>query len=317
MTFIPQESTVISFDGTPLYCTETHPAAAHTVILCDGFGCDGFIWRYLRPALAQQYRVITWHYRGHGRSGPPVQPEALSMAALCADLTAVQDAFKVRRAVLMGHSMGVQLILQAALDAPERVVALVPICGSFGLPLTTLHNTDRASRLFPLLQATVQAYPQLCGWMWRSAMQSRLAVLYAQRWEVNAKALKPTDLAAYFAHLAAMDPQIFVRMLARIQHHTVESRLCEIAAKTLIIAASHDSFTPAHLSRTMQQKIPGAALLEVPGGTHVAPLEFPELIEARLTAFLRDEVFAPTSACCAQGTAPAAQSPGASPGPLQ
>lgn len=29
-----------------------------TTLLCDGLGCDGFIWRYLQPALAEAERVL-------------------------------------------------------------------------------------------------------------------------------------------------------------------------------------------------------------------------------------------------------------------
>ena len=49
-----------------------HPAAGEPgAVLCDGLGCDGFVWKYLQPYLQQSHRVLRWHYRGHGRSGLP------------------------------------------------------------------------------------------------------------------------------------------------------------------------------------------------------------------------------------------------------
>ncbi len=274
-------------DGTELSAWVHGPAAAPCVVLCDGFGCDGFIWRHLRQTLSQHYRVISWHYRGHGQSGRPQATGQLGMAVMCADLGAVLDAFGVGRAVLVGHSMGVQLILQAALTYPQRLVALVPICGSYGQPLMTLRRFGLAQKLFPLLQACVRHFPSGSRQLWRAAMRSPLMHAYARRFEVNGAALQPGDLDAYFAHLAAMDPHIFVGMLGQLKDHSVEAQLGSIHLPTLIIAASRDSFTPAWLSQRMQQRMPHAELLEIAAASHVAPLEFPQLIQARLDQFLR------------------------------
>ena len=58
----------------------------------------------------------------------------------------------------------------------------------------------------------------------------------------------------------------------------------------LIIAGQKDTFTPAWLSRRMARLVPDAQMLLVPLGTHVAPLEQPELIELRLSRFLEENL---------------------------
>ncbi len=52
------------------------------------------------------------------------------------------------------------------------------------------------------------------------------------------------------------------------------------------------SFTPMWLSRCTARLIPNAELLIVPGGTHVTPLEQPELVDLRLERFLGERVSA-------------------------
>jgi pimeloyl-ACP methyl ester carboxylesterase len=54
----------------------------------------------------------------------------------------------------------------------------------------------------------------------------------------------------------------------------------------LIVAGDRDGFTPARCSEHMHAAIPGSDLLMIEGGTHTAPLEFPDLVNARLGAFL-------------------------------
>jgi pimeloyl-ACP methyl ester carboxylesterase len=283
-----RERFIRSFDGTELFTSSTGEGPA--VVLNDGIGCDGFIWRYVRAALKGRYRIIHWHYRAHGLSSAPRDPDALGMPALRADLGAVLDAYSVDQATLLGHSMGVQVILDYALENPERVQGLVPICGSYGRPLDTLHGDGRLALLFPAMRDAMLRWPQHGQRVWSGILLSPLAQVIANTFEINAKIIRRGDFAPYLEHLAGMDVRLFFRLLDRIRHHTVEDRLGEVRAPTLVITGDRDTFTPAWLSHRMQMLIPGAELLVVPGGTHVTPIEIPELVNLRLERFLSERV---------------------------
>jgi len=56
--------------------------------------------------------------------------------------------------------------------------------------------------------------------------------------------------------------------------------------EVLVVAGTHDTFTPYWLSEEMHDRIPGAEMLTVPGGTHVSPIEQPELLTLRLEKWL-------------------------------
>ncbi|RYE85829.1 MAG: alpha/beta hydrolase, partial [Oxalobacteraceae bacterium] len=172
----------------------------------------------------------------------------------------------------------------------------------YGDALRHLHDNGRMQRLFGLMHDFVLRYPKLGQSLWRAAMQSRFASLYARLFEVNGRVLRPADMLPYFSHLAAMEVTTFVRMLERIQHHSVESRLSQIELPALLIAAERDTFTPAHLSRRMHAAMKNSQLLVIAGASHVAPLEIPALFNQRIDQFMQDSVLA------APGTArPAAQ----------
>src|SRR2546428_815329 len=68
--------------------------------------------------------------------------------------------------------------------------------------------------------------------------------------------------------------------------HPAFGHLPHVNVPTLIVAGTEDTFTPYWLSQEMHSRIPDAELLTVPGGTHVAPIEHPELITLRLEKFL-------------------------------
>ena len=90
-------------DGTRLFCEELGEGSP-PIVLTDGIGCDGFVWRYLMPSLARHHRVVHWHFRGHGRSGPPRNPEQLSIEDLARDLRSVCRHLDVERPVIANAS---------------------------------------------------------------------------------------------------------------------------------------------------------------------------------------------------------------------
>ena len=69
-------------DGAALYY-QVQGEGEPGMVLCDGLGCDGFVWKYLAPYLGQSYRVLRWHYRGHGRSGLPRERQRIGMLYTC------------------------------------------------------------------------------------------------------------------------------------------------------------------------------------------------------------------------------------------
>jgi len=76
------------------------------------------------------HRVLAYDARGHGASEPAADRD-YSYARLAADLEAALDAAGFERAVLAGASMGAHTAARLALDAPERVAALVLVTPSF------------------------------------------------------------------------------------------------------------------------------------------------------------------------------------------
>jgi len=73
------------------------------------------------------HRVVAYDARGHGHSAPALDRAGYTYEDLGRDLVAVLDALGIDRTVLAGASMGGQTALWLALQAPERVAALVVI----------------------------------------------------------------------------------------------------------------------------------------------------------------------------------------------
>jgi len=274
-------------DGTRLFFGVRGEGPA--IVLNDGIGCDGFVWRYLHPHLAERHRVIHWHYRGHGRSGPPADPARLNVEALARDLCVVLDHLEVQERVLLGHSMGTQVALESYRLAPDRTRALGLFCGSFGRVTHTFHGSDVLSQLLPGIIERAQRNRGLVRAFW-SRVPSALAYRMARiSGEVDALSIREEDFRKYWDHICAIDPDVFLPMLRLAGDHSAEDLLSRISAPTLVIAAERDTFTPPELAQKMAEAIPDAEFERI-SGSHAAPVEQPSTIQALLDDFLARRV---------------------------
>ncbi len=275
-------------DSTPVYYRVSGPAGAPAVVLCDGIGCDGYVWKYLEPALHESRRVVHWHYRGHGRTPPPRDWRRLDVVDLADDLQAVMDAAlgDGTPAVLAGHSMGVQVCLEAYRRHTERVSGLVLLCGSYGTPLRTFKGQRTLEQVLPWVKFAVNRIPGIMANVWRNLIPTELAYQIATRFEINGELIRREDFFPYLEHMAQVDVRLFLEMLASAGRHSARELLPNIDVPALIISGDRDGFTPAALSEEMHQLIRGSELFVVESGSHTAPIERPDEVNARVIEFL-------------------------------
>lgn len=296
-------------DQTPLYYESWTPiggdvggeeAGAHTVpdswagvpapvMLCDGIGCDGYVWRHLRPELSDRV-VVHGHYRGHGRSSQPNRPERVSIPDLVEDTISVLDDAQIENAVMVGHSMGVQVALETAHRYPSRVRGLILICGASSHPLKTFRGASTMEQALPRISAVVDALPSGIHRLARWALPTRLSYEVAGWLEIQRDKVSPADFMPYLHGMSRIDIRLFLRMLAAVGQHSADPFLSQIAVPTLVFGATADGFTPIERSRNIASLIPDAKLIEVENGSHTAPLEHPQVFSDGIREFLYGRV---------------------------
>jgi pimeloyl-ACP methyl ester carboxylesterase len=263
--------------------------ASVPALLCDGIGCDGFVWRYLRRDLAPR-RILHGHYRGHGRSQAPRDAARVTIADLADDACAILDDAAVPRAVLFGHSMGVQVALETWRRHPARVAGLVLVCGAPSHPLRTFRGARTLEDVLPTVERLLVRAPRMINGITRALLPTRLAMAIAGKVEINRDLVDPEAFMPYLEGMARMDIRVFLSMLAAAGAHSSEDWLPSVDVPVLVVAGARDGFTPPARSREMAGAIPGADLLEIEDGTHTAPIERPALVRDAVLDFLTRRV---------------------------
>jgi pimeloyl-ACP methyl ester carboxylesterase len=259
------------------------------LIACNGVGLTTFLWRRLSAYFARlgAYTFVTWDYRGHGGSPIPDDPESLTIARCARDLWTVADAAGIGATVLLGHSMGAQVILEGYRQQPERVLALVPIMGASGNVLRTFL---RVPALDPLLRLLVEIGS-------KNALLAERALRAVLKipgvWEairalgvVHPDLCPREDFEPYFAHLSQLDLRGYFALARDLLSHDATDVLEAVAVPVLVIAAERDLFVPAARSQEIAARIAGAELLVLRQGSHAALVEQPELVALTLEKFL-------------------------------
>jgi pimeloyl-ACP methyl ester carboxylesterase len=99
-----------------------------TLILVHGFACALEDWDAQVRRLSARFRCVALDLPGHGGSA---MPATVSIATMAEAVNTVKDQIGSRRAILIGHSMGCRVIMEAFQQSPINIVGLVFVDGSF------------------------------------------------------------------------------------------------------------------------------------------------------------------------------------------
>ena len=138
---------VRSADGV-LISFQTAGEGPVSLVFVHGWTCDRSYWRGQLEYFAQNHRVVALDLAGHGESG--LNRDDWTLPAFGHDVVAVMDSLQLKRVVLIGHSMGGPVIVEAARIAPQNVIGLVGV--------DTLQDPDAPSMTHEAVQRSVTRF---------------------------------------------------------------------------------------------------------------------------------------------------------------
>lgn len=228
------------------------PAGAPVVVLSNSLGADRGMWDPQVPALAERYRVVSYDTRGHGQSPVPAGP--YSIDDLTDDLVALLDRLDVRRAHVVGLSLGGMTAMRLAAREPDRVDRLVLLCTS------------------AYIGGSVYAERAVVA---RAEGTATLAPAVVNRWVTPDFAATHRDVVARLEAMVAGTPdEGYAGCCEALAALDLRDDLPQIAAPTLVVAGAEDPALPPEHQHRIVEGIADSSLLTVPAA-HLANVEQP------------------------------------------
>ncbi|HEY8432231.1 MAG TPA: alpha/beta fold hydrolase [Sandaracinaceae bacterium] len=241
------------------------------VVLWPSLLTDGGMWRFVVPSLADRYRVITIDPPGHGRSAPVRRAFDLDD---CAEvLREVLDGTGCDRVHYAGLSWGGMTGMRFAVRHPERLRSLALVDT----------NADRETRRKIPAYRAMQLVARALGTGVPFVLDRLEAIYFAERTRRERR-----DVVEDFRrHIASMDPESVYHCTEAVIFRRADfrDRLGAIRTPALVLVGGEDGATPLARARDIAERIPGAALVTIPGAGHLSALDRPERVAEELLRF--------------------------------
>lgn len=283
---------VKSFDGTRLFYSIE--GQGKPLVFCYGLVCSSLHWTYQIEHFRKNYQAIWFDYRGHQNSEVPKNLNSLTVENLARDLRTVLDELGIEKPVILGHSMGVNAVLEFYRQNPDRVNAMVLANGTPARPLETLLRNNILQSGFELLKAAYRRSPEMVAAAWRLGKGNPLMRTIITIGGFNPHLTPPEDVALYVDQVAEMDPAVFIHLIENYNHVDATAWLHTINKPTLIIAGEDDKVTPIEQQELMHQLISGSRLEKIRHGSHCPQMDLPDLVNMKIEKFLAEVNYAPT-----------------------
>lgn len=264
---MPSRSGVVEVNRASLWYEVAGSGAP--VILIHGNLVDASWWDDQFQALAADFRVFRYDLRGYGRSTMPDEPYAHHE-----DVLGLMDALELPSAHLVGASLGAAVALDVALTAPRRVESMVLVPGGFpGIEW----SDELAASFAPLTDALAAGNLDAA----RDAIWSATPMLPAARSPEVRRRLDPMFTSYSWRHFVEGAPE------QRWVDPPSGSRLAEVQAPTLVIVGDNEVPDFQRLADLVQQQMPNAERVTVPGASHVVNFERPDAFNSATRDFIR------------------------------
>jgi pimeloyl-ACP methyl ester carboxylesterase len=239
-----------SSDGVPIHY-DVAGLGSPALVFVHGWSCDRTYWERQMEAFQSNHLVVALDLAGHGDSG--LDRKVWSMEAFGKDVASVVEKLDLNEVILIGHSMGGSVILEAERIVPRRVSALIAVDTFFNVEMIlSQEQADQFLLPFRLdFRSTTRNY--VTGYMFTPDTDASLKEAIA------------TDMSL-------APPEVATESLVHLVRYDTPSALQNLGAP--IHCINSDKY--ATEVDTARQYAPSFDVSVLPGASHFLMMENPE-----------------------------------------
>jgi pimeloyl-ACP methyl ester carboxylesterase len=254
------------------------------LLLLHGLGGTKVSFFDTAAALSANYRVHALDLPGFGSSSKPTRAR-YDAPYFAKTVLQVMDELGIRRAHIVGNSMGGRVALEVGLTQPDRVGALALLCPAVAWIKRDFHPLVR------LLRPEFGLLPHRFG---RDTVAKQFWALFADRDQIDPSV---ADVVVDEFQNVYSSPGARIAFLSAARNIYLDTpfgrngfypRLAGLEPPALFVWCSHDKLIPAAFRRKVAEWLPSADQIVLDGCGHVPQVEKPEQTNGLLRRFFAD-----------------------------
>ncbi|MFN8370029.1 MAG: alpha/beta hydrolase [Bacteriovoracaceae bacterium] len=262
----------------------------YLIVFNNGLLCGHAWWYYTARFLSEHhYPILLYQYRAH-LTREILEESEYSFEKLAFDLESILDHLNIKKIILIGHSMGVNVCLEFAKMFPKQVQAMVLISGTALPPLDFMFNSGHMKYVFHFAKKIIERIPSTFDKIWKTTNKNPLSINMIHKFGVNSKVVSKNLVKRYLKEMNEMPHELLFIMLYKMNSHEIIYDLSKIKTPSLIIGGTKDLICPITLQLSMHKRMDNSEFYEVPEGSHVPQIDYPRLVNERILLFLTKSI---------------------------
>ena len=243
-----------------------------TLVLIHGFLSSSFCYRKIIPLLENDFNIIAIDLPPFGKTEKSTKfiHSYMNMAKVVIELV---EALQIKRAYLVGHSMGGQVSLTAAKERPDLFEKVVLLCSS-----------GYMKRLSPSLKIGSYLpyfYLVLKHWLVKQGVVKNLHNVVHDLSLIDQEMMDGYEEPFY-------DDRIFMALNKMIRDHEGDlssEDLNLIEQPSLLIWGNEDKVVPVQIGERLNKDLPNSSFFSFKNTGHLVPEERPEQVSEKILDF--------------------------------
>lgn len=244
------------------------------MVLIMGLRRNSEWWYRQIPTLSKHFKVLVFDNRGAGRTDKPKMDYSIRLFA--DDTAGLMETLSIRKANVLGVSMGGYIAQELTLNYPDGVKRLVLGCTGPGGEKAVLATPERLKKFTANEGLTPEE-------ILRKDMDIYFSDEYIEKNHEKMEEFIEISLRHY------QPPDAFERQFAACLKHDTVNRLSRVGVPTLILSGDDDPLVPPENSRILNALIPHSELIFFPGKRHCFFIEEADRLNQMMIGFFQSK----------------------------
>ncbi len=274
------------------YATNFDEAPSDRPVLVFNYGlvCSTYHWSFQSDYFKENYPILIHDYRGHFQSTGRDEIGKITFSQIAKDINDLCSHLGIKKTIMLGHSMGVNICLQLAKDYPELVQGQVLISGTV-MPVTdVMFDTNLMEFIAPYAELALKKHPTIVDKIWKSTGMNPLVKKLIHHQGFNVNNVSKEFIEIYLNKVGVLGPELFFQLFNEMTKQNILGDLGRMKQPSLVMGGMKDKVIPNHLQHLTHSMLPNSETYFYKDGSHVPQVDYPVLTNQRIELFLKQKI---------------------------